>query len=187
MDQTVLKTNLNKISGQRNGFLFFSIILSIVVLLLAILLFTKKERIVIVPTSGTSFWIEEGKASDGYIEKMGLFLSDLLLNRSPVDVEKRNGIILQYVHPSSYHEIRRLLLQEQESLLKGDRSYYFHTEKNFADGEQNAFIVLGEFVIVTGKEGKSSSVSQKSRKKFTLKFACESGKLLLKSLKKEEA
>jgi type IV conjugative transfer system protein TraE len=187
MDQTVLKKNLNKISGQRNGFLFFSIILSIVVLILSLLLFTKKERIVIVPTSGTSFWIEEGKASSGYIEKMGLFLSDLLLNRSPVDVEKRNGIILQYVHPASYHEIRKHLLQEQESLLKGDQSYYFHAEKNYADAEQNAFTLVGDFVVVTGKEGRSSSVSQTGRKKFTLKFACESGKLLLKSLKKEEA
>jgi type IV conjugative transfer system protein TraE len=187
MDQTVLKTNLNKISRQRNSFLFFSITLSFGVLLLSVLLFTKKERIVIVPTNGTSYWIEETKVSSGYIEKMGLFLSDLLLNRSPVDVEKRNAIILQYVHPSSYHEIRKLLLQEQENILRGDQSYYFHLEKNFADVKRNAFVALGEFVVVTGKDGKSSSLSQKSRKKYTLSFSCENGKLLLTSLKKEEA
>ena len=187
MDQTVLETNIKKLAGQRNSFLFFSITLSFAVLLLAVLLFTKNERVVVVPTNGTSYWIEEEKTSSGYIEKMGLFLSDLLLNRSPADVEKRNAMILQYVHPSSYHEIKKLLLQEQESILKGNQSFYFRTEKNFADAQRNAFVVEGEFFVVVGKEGISSSVTQKSRKKYTLRFSCENGKLLLTSLKKEEA
>jgi len=187
MDQTVLKTNLNKIAGQRNSFLFFSITLSFAVILLSILLFTKKERIVVVPTSGSSYWIEEGKASSGYIEKMGFFLSDLLLNRSPVDVEKRNGIILQYVHSSAYHEIRKALLQEQESVLKGDQSFYFHPERNFADPQRSSFVTEGDLLVVVGKEGKGPSVIQKSRKKYTLRFSCEGGRLWLTSLKKEEA
>ncbi len=187
MDQSVLKTNLNKLSGQRNCFLFFSIVLSFAVLLLAVLLFTKKERVVIIPTQGESYWVEEGAASSGYIEKMGLFLSDLLLNRSPADVEKRNAILLQHVHPSAYHEFRKLLIAEKESLLKGNQSFYFQTHKAFADVKRSAFVIEGDFFVVVGKDGKELSVTQKNRKKYTFRFSCENGKLLLTSLKKEEA
>ncbi|HSX38487.1 MAG TPA: type IV conjugative transfer system protein TraE [Chlamydiales bacterium] len=186
MDSTILQKNINKISRQRNSFILFSIILSVSVLFLSLLLFTKRERIVVIPTNGASFWIEEGKVSSGYIEKMGLFLSDLLLNRSPADVEKRNSIILQHVHPSSYHDIRKLLLLEQASILKSDQSFYFHIHKNFSDVNQSDFVIEGECFAVVGKEGKETSIIQKNKKKYTLRFSCENGRLWLVSVKKEE-
>lgn len=186
MDQNILNTNIKKITRQRNGFFIFSIVLSFSVLLLSVFLFAKKERIIVVPTNGDSYWIEEGAASSTYIEKMGIFLSDLLLTRSPVDIEKRNSIVLQYVHPSAYHEIRKLLLKEQENIIKGDQSFYFHSEKNYIDPTRMAFVTEGEFFVLIGKDGKEPSVTQKTRKKYTLGFSCENGRLLLTSLKKEE-
>jgi type IV conjugative transfer system protein TraE len=188
MDQNQLKSHLAKLVGQRNVFLFFSAILSFAVILLTILLFSKKERIVIEPTNGApSYWIEEGRASSGYVEKMGLFLSDLILNRSPADVETRNQIILRHVHPSAYHEMRKLLLQEQETILKGDQSYFFQTGKNYVDMEKNAFVIEGEFFIMVGKNGKAPAYTHQAPNKYTLRFSSENGKLLLTSLKKEEA
>lgn len=100
MDNSILKKGTEKLVAQRNCFLFFSAALSIAVILLSVLLFFKNERIVVVPTTGSSFWIEDERVSSGYLEKMGLFLSDLLLNRTPSDVEKKNQIILEYVHPT---------------------------------------------------------------------------------------
>ncbi len=187
MDHNTFQSNIAKIAGQRNTFLLFSLLQACAVILLTILLCMKKERILIVPTSGASFWIEENRASSGYIEKMGVFLSDLLLNRSPADVEKRNAIILQYVHPKSYHEIRKLLLQEQESILRGNQSFYFVLDRSEAREKECTFIAEGEFLAIIGKNGKESSISQKSKKRYTLRFSCEQGKLLLTSLKKEEA
>ena len=109
MDNGILETNIKKLVSLKNCFFLFSCILSLAVVLLTILLFSKRERVVIVPTVGSSYWIEEGNVSSSYIEKMGLFLSDLLLNRTPSDVEKKNQIILEYVHPSFYHEIKKSL------------------------------------------------------------------------------
>ena len=186
MDQNVSKHHVNKLVGQRNHFLFFSAILSVSILVLSCLLVFKKQRVVIVPTSGISYWIEEGAASSSYIEKMGLFLSDLLLNRSPADVEKRNEILLQYVHPSAYHEIRKLLLQEQGSILKGDQAFFFRSEKTNVDPKTLRFVIEGDFYVAIGKEGKEAAFTQKSKKKYTLRFTCENGKLYLTSLKKEE-
>ncbi len=187
MDHSFLNKNIKKLVDQRNIFLLFSSVLSIVVILLSILLLTKRERTVIVPTNGTSYWIEENKASSGYIEKMGLFLSDLLLNRTPSDVEKRNRIILEYVDPSSYHTFRKLLLQEQEAILKNSQIFEFHSETSYVDAARAAFVLEGEATMMVSKKGSAAFCAQKSRKKYTLQFHCKNGKLYLTALKKEEA
>ncbi len=186
MEHNTFQSNIAKIAGQRNTFLLFSLLLSCAVILLASLLCLKKERIVILPTGGSSFWIEDARASGSYIEKMGIFLSDLLLNRSPADVEKRNTLILQHVHPKAYHEIKKILLREQESILRGCQSFYFILEKSEAHEKECAFIAEGEFLTIIGKQGKESSLFQKNKQRYTLRFSCEQGKLLLTSLTKEE-
>ena len=186
MDQNVSKQQGLLLAKQKNLSLFFIAILSVAVLLLSCLLLFKKERIVVVPTSGISYWIEEGKVSPSYVEKMGLFLSDLLLNRSPADVEKKNEIILQYVHPSAFHEIRKSLLQEQASIINGDQAFFFRADKSSIDMKALSFVIEGEFYAAIGKEGKEPSFTQRNRKKYTLRFTCENGKIYLTSLKKEE-
>lgn len=185
MDNSTFKQNTGKLVSQRNCFLLFSFILCIAVVLLSALLFSKNERIVVIPTNGPSFWIEEGKVSATYLEKMGVFLSDLLLNRTPSDVEKKNQIILEYVHPIFYPEIKAILSQEKEAILKGQQSYFFKGERSYTDLEKMAFIAEGEFLVLVGKEGEAPFCAQNSRRKFSLQFQCQNGKLLLTSLKKD--
>lgn len=185
MNRDLLKEYLGKLVGQRNSFLLFSAILAVAVVLLSAMLCFKKERIVIVPTTGASFWVEEGKVSSGYIEKMGLFLSDLLLNRSAADVEKRNQIVLQHVHPSFYPSFKKLLKVEQEGILRGDQSFFFRVENSHVDAARNAFVVEGESVLLVGHGAKE--IAQNEKKRYVLQFQCENGKLLLTSLKKEMA
>lgn len=129
--------------------------------------------------------MEDKRVSSGYLEKMGLFLSDLLLNRTPSDVERKNQIILEYVHPAFYQEIRKILTQEKESLLKGQQSFFFRTERSYVDMDKETFVVEGEFLVLVGKGGEAPFCAQKERKKFSLQFHCQNGKLQLTSLKKE--
>lgn len=185
MDNTTFQQNIGKLASQRNCFLLFSLILSVVVVLLSVLLFFKKERVVVVPSNGPSFWIEDTKVSDAYLERMGIFLCDLLLNRTPSDVEKKNQIILEHVHPAFYQEIKKTLSREKDALLKGQQSYFFRTERGYIDGEQGKFVTEGEFLILVEKGGESPYCAQNERKKFVLQFQCLNGKLLLTSLKKE--
>jgi conjugal transfer pilus assembly protein TraE len=186
MDHSIFKQNVKKLVEQRNGFLFFSLLLSVVVVLLSTLLLFKKERIVVLPTTGPSFWIEDQKASGSYVEKMGLFLSDLLLNRSPADVEKRNQIILQHVHPSAYHKIRKQLQQEGANIVRSGQAFFFQAHRSYVENSLDAFVVEGEFYLLVGKDGQDPYCSQKEKKKYTLRFLCENGRLLLTSLNKEE-
>ena len=176
---------MQRLVRQRNRLYFFSAVLSLAVLLLSILLFLKKERWVIVPTQGASFWIEENRASSAYIEKMGLFLADLLLNRSPSDVDKKNKIVLEYAHPSFYQDMHKSLTQEKEAIIKGNQSFVFRPERTYVEATES-FVIEGEFFVFIGKRGESAFCTQQGRKKYTLGFCCQHGKLLLTSLKSEE-
>lgn len=180
-----MEKNLKRLVSQRNVLLIFASIFSLAIVSLSLLLFSKKERVVIVPTSGCPYWIEEGNVSSGYIEKMGLFLSDLLLNRSPSDIDKKNQIILGYVHPASYHQMKKSLLQERESIVKNNQSYFFQPNRTYID-QGNTFVIEGEFLVFVGKNGEMPFCAQKERKKYRLGFCCQNGKVLLTSLRKED-
>lgn len=186
MDRSLLQKNTQKLVVQRNVLLGFSTVLVFALFLLVVLLFFKTERTVIVPTNGSPFWIEDGRASSGYLERMGAYLSDILLNRNPADVDQKNQTILEYVHPSAYHEIKKFLLKEKETIAKGNQSFFFRTERSSVDMERNAFIVEGELILFVGKSGEASYCAQREPKKYILHFTCLNGRLLLSALKKEE-
>lgn len=181
-----MQKNAQKLVSQRNIFLFLSSALLLLVFLLTILLFSKNERTVIIPTVGPSFWVEEGRVSNTYLEQMGMFLADMLLNRSPADVDKKNQTILEYVHPAFYHEIRKQLVQERENIVKDDQSFLFRAERHYVDAAKGSFVIEGEFLVFVGKVGEIPACAQQERKKYNLFFECLNGKLLLKSLKKGE-
>jgi len=185
MDRATLDSKNQKVVTQRNIFLFFSIILSIAIVLLSCLLFLKKERIVVIPTVGPTLWIEEAKSSDTYLEKFGSYMADLLLTRTPADVDRKNKIILEYVHPSFYHEAKKQLYQDRETIIKSDQSLLFRPARSYIDPLNQTYILEGDLLVFIGKTGEKPSCAQTERKRFTFVFRCQGGKLLLKSLKRE--
>ncbi len=186
MDIATMNINLSKVLAQRNIFLFFSALLSIAVILLACLLFVRKERVVILPTVGPSLWIEENRVSDTYLEKMGAYLGDLLLTKTPSDVERKNKILLEYVHPSFYQEVKKQLSHEKDRIIHGNQTILFRPSRSFIDPIQNTYTMEGKLLIFVGKMGETPSCAQSDEKRFTFEFQCERGKLLLKSLKQED-
>jgi type IV conjugative transfer system protein TraE len=186
MDINNWSSHIRKLAMQRNIFLLFALLLSFAVMLLTILQFSRNERIVIVPTTGPAFWVENSKVSSSYLESMGVFLSDMLLNRSPADAEWKNKSILEHVHPSFYHEIRKQLLQDKDTILKDGQSFVFRVETSAANPSDYTFALEGEFLVFVGKKGSKPVCAQIDRRRYTLGFQCQNYKLLLMSLKKEE-
>lgn len=185
MDIATLKANLYKIIAQRNIFLCFSILLAIAVILLSCLLFMKKERIVILPTVGPSLWVEESKVSDTYLQNLGSYLADLLLTRTPSDVDRKNHILLEHIHPTFYHEAKRELLQEKDQIIAMNQTLLFRPARSFIDLSRYAYVIEGELLVFVGKIGDSPACAEAKKKRFTFEFQCERGKLMLKSLKQE--
>lgn len=185
MDRVSLDSKSQKIVNQRNVFLFFSVVLSVAVVMLSCLIFFKNERLVVVPTTGSALWVEDTKVSDTYLERFGSYMADLLLTRTPADVDRKNKIILEYVHPSFYHEAQKQLQQDRDSIVKSDQSLLFRPARSFIDPLRQTYVVEGELLIFVGKTGEKLSCAQTDRKKFSFEFQCQGGKLLLKSLKME--
>ena len=185
MDRATFDSKNQKMVAQRNILLFFSFISSIAVVLLSCLLFLKKERIVIIPTVGPSLWIEEGKTSEVYLERFGSYISDLLLTRTPADVDRKNKILLEHVHPAFYHAAKKQLWKDRESILHSNQSLLFRPSRSHIDPLKQTYIVEGELLAFIGKTGELPSCAQAEQKKFTFEFQCQNGKLLLKSLKRE--
>ncbi len=187
MDSFNFKGHLLRITNQRNVFLFISCLLSVAIILLSVLLYKKQERVVIVPTAGSSFWIEEGQTSSGYLESMGVYLSDLLLNRSPADVEWRNKKVLLHIHHSFYHQAKKHLEEERETLFKHkEASVVFRPSASYVDSKKQTFFIEGERLVLVGKEGKEASVAQRDKQRYVLGFKCENSRLYLTSIKKED-
>lgn len=185
MDISTLKMNVQKVIAQRNIFLFFSVILSISVILLSCLLLSKNERVVIIPTVGPSLWVEESQVSDTYLEKFGAYLADQFLSRSPADIDRKNKIILEHVHPSFYHAAKKQLLQERDAVIKSNQTLLFRPSRSLIDPLTQVYILEGELLVFVGKQGETPACAQREQKRFIFEFLCERGKLQLKSLKRE--
>ena len=185
MKTSTLALNIRKIVVLRNIFIGFSFILSIAIILLVCLLLQKSERVIILPTVGPSLWIENNQASDSYLEKMGAYVSDLLLTRTEADVDRKNKLILELVHPELYHSIKKQLLLDKQNIFKHNQTLLFRLERGYVDPHTKKYIVEGELLVFIGKLGENPSCVQRDNKRFIFGFECQGGKLLLKSLKKE--
>ncbi len=186
MDVKNWSANVRKLVVQRNIFLLFSTILCCAVILLSSLLFFKNERIVVVPSNAASFWVENNKVSESYLEQMGVYLSDLLLNQSPSDAEWKNRAVLEHVHPVYYHEIRKQLSQDKKSIVNQSQAFVFQTEIASAHLSTQTFVLEGVSLVLVGKQGSKPACSQMVRRRYTLGFQCQNHRLLLVSLKKED-
>ena len=84
-----------------------------------------------------------------------------------------------------YHEIKKQLQSERAHIIKNNQSYFFRTERSYADLATNSYVIEGEFLVFIGKSGEMPCCAQRERKKYILEFQCQGGRLLLTSLKKE--
>lgn len=186
MDKHYWNLNVGKLVKQKNIFLLFSVVLCGSTILLSILLFSKEEKVIVMPTQAPSFWIQNRTVSQKYLENMGTFLADLILNRSPADAESKNKTVLEHVHPGFFHEICKQLDLDAKHLTSQVQSFVFQTEKAYANTASLTFVVEGESLVFVGKQGTTPVCAQMLKRRYTLGFKCENYKLLLVSLKKEE-
>ena len=101
MKMSVLDANLRGLYYQRNIFAAVSILLGIVLVVISCFLFVKRERIVVVPpVVGQEFWVDGNTISPTYLEQFGVFLGELLLNKSAQSALEQRTIILRHTDPS---------------------------------------------------------------------------------------
>ncbi len=139
------------------------------------------ERVVLMwPTSGEEFWVKPNKVSSGYLKEMSQYLLLSTLNVTPQTAPGRRDLLLNYVHPSGYGEIKAQLIEEEELLKKKNITKMF-TPIGF-EVDENALRVkaIGDLTTWVARE----KISQQ-KTAFTLIYQMNYGKLQLVEFREE--
>lgn len=139
------------------------------------------ERVVLLwPNSGEEIWVKPNKVSPGYLKEMSQYLLLSTLNVTPQTAPGRRDLLLNYVHPSGYGEIKSQLIEEEEILKKKNITKMF-TPMGFEVDEKGLKVkVIGDLTTWVAKE----KISQ-HKTAFTLIYQMNYGKLQLVEFKEE--
>jgi conjugal transfer pilus assembly protein TraE len=182
MNSQFLEMNLKSLTFQRNLLLTFSLLLAIALIVISSFLFLKHERIIITPAViEKEFWVEGNRISATYLEQFGVFLGQLLLNKSSQSSAAQRGVILRHTDPAYSGILRQRLLEEEEMLKKQNASYVFYPEKIDVKLDQMQVNLIGD--RLTFAAGKQVSSSKES---YVLKFGFVGSQLQLKNVSSEE-
>lgn len=173
---------LKSLTFQRNMFAGLSALLGVSVLVSSSFLFLKQDRIVVVPPSlEKPFWIEGSRVSNSYLEQHGVFLGELLLNRSVESAPQQRAILLRQASPEFISALKVKLVQEEETLKKQGASYAFFPTGVEVDGPSMRVRLTGDRVFFVGGQ----QVSCK-RESYTLSLKVSGGRVLLNGVTSSE-
>ena len=185
MDTNLQEKHQKKLISQRNIFLVFSLFLLFTTSLLAFLLTKKEVRTVFIPAHGQTFWVEDSRVSRSYLENMGTFVSELLLNRSAESSRLRNNTLYPHVDPSFIGPLKKALQEDHKSLQAKGQSYVFYPEAITSDLEKLIFWIEGDLITFAAKSGNFPKIADKTKRRYRLSFRVQAGRLFLTEFTKE--
>jgi len=138
-----------------------------------------RERVVIVPpVVHKTFWIEGERVSGEYLEQMGYFLSQLILNVTPQSVDYQAKVLLQYAAPGAYGELRTALLTAAERLKRDSATTVFSPRDLTVDEAGMKVAVRGQLTTFISDRRVSEAV-----KAYLVEFQYTGGRIYLKTFR----
>ncbi len=162
--------------------LLASLALNIVIALIAFRLIGLERVILVPPTIHKSFWVESDKVSTEYLEQMGYFLVQLVLNVTPQSVDYQSKLLLQYAAPASYGEIRTAMAVTGDRLKRDGAATVFSPRTINVDEHALKVAVQGQLTAFIG-DRRVSDVS----KSYLIELQYALGKITIKSFKETNA
>lgn len=182
MDRTFFERNLNNLTVQRNFLLGLTSLLAVGIILTSTFLFFKTEKIIIVPAViEKEFWVDSNTISATYLEQFGLFLGQLLLNKSSYSAPINRAILCRHTEPHYLNLLKQKLFEEEETLKKQNASYVFFLTNIFTNPEQLTVTLLGERQFLIGSQKPSHEKCI-----YTLNFTYTGARLLLSGITQEK-
>ncbi len=179
MNYLLHKARLQHLISHRNGYLALasgSLILN-VLLAIAIFIVSGHERIVLVPPDITkTFWVSKSHVSQEYLSEMTLFFADLRFNLTANNIAMQHDLLLRYVNPNGYADVKAQLLNEADKLTKEHVSMAFFPVDIKVDATSLTSVVTGD---IQGSVG--NTLLPLERVKYQLRFIYHDGRLLVKS------
>jgi len=187
METKTFQAKLKTLLSQRNTLAICMLALSLAVIKLSFAIQNKEQRVIIIPTTGPSFWVEKSRTSKEYLNVMGTYLSDLLLTRTPSDIAWKNEQILCHAHPSSYSRLKKALAEEKEKVAQNPSTFLFEPIRSYSSDKNHTFIIEGTQKTYIEKPGSKENLLQSQKLKYTLSFRCEEGRLYLTTVTQEKS
>ena len=104
---------------------------------------THRETLV-PPTIHKTFWVEDENIDTAYMEQMGVFLLQLILNTTPATSDVSITTFLKYTGPESYGRLERVLRAQAAQLKAGAVSTAFYPRSvTLAPGAKNSIAIAG--------------------------------------------
>ena len=137
------------------------------------------ERIVVVPPNiHKTFWVESDRVSSEYLEQMGYFLMQLILNVTPQSVDHQSRVLLQYASPSAFGELRTQLATSAERLKRDSAATIFSAQDLSVDERHLKVGVRGQLTTFVSDRRVSEVV-----KAYAIEFQYTGGRITLKSFR----
>ena len=112
--------------------------------LFAIMSLVGNEKTVLVPpTIDRQFWVSRDQVSREYLEEMAGFVSWLVLNVSPGDIDWKRKVYLSYVAPDSYADVKAKAEVEADRLRQNNASMSFLVQQLTASERDQSVVVSG--------------------------------------------
>ena len=179
MRQRLFSLRLKNLGRQRNLLLIVSAGLVISNLILCLGLVNKKETTILVPpeiTHGLTFTSNHPSAS--YLQEMSLFFSSLVLDNSEKSFDYKKDVILRYVSPQFFGDLKRKLIETQERYKNENLCTHFRPVEVVINGLQAS--VTGELETFVG----GTRVSE-TKETFVITYDYKGGFLSITSFKSE--
>ena len=138
-----------------------------------------RERIVVVPPSvHKTFWVEADRVSPEYLEEMGYFLMQLILNVTPQSVDHQAKVLLQYAAPAAFGELRTALLAAAERLKRDGAATVFSAQDVIVDERALRVGIRGQLTTFVSDRRVSDLA-----KGYAIEFQYSAGRLFLKAFR----
>lgn len=175
MNKHLLESHIAHLRSQRTVLSVLSVSLSVTLVLMAAFLFTKQDRVVVLPGSiEKPFWVDATSVSATYTEQLGVFLGQLLLNKSSSSADQQRSVILRHTAPEFYGSMRKKLMEEEKMLRKQSASYAFYPSSVEVAPDCRAVKLTGDRMLIVSDKRLSTT-----RESYTLHFVMQGGRLLL--------
>jgi conjugal transfer pilus assembly protein TraE len=102
------------------------------------------------PEMNKAMWVENNDASDGYLEEMSTYVSQLILNAAPTGVEYQGKVLKRYVCSDNYGVMDSLIRQNADRLKKDNATTLFSTRIAKIDRKTRSVALTGTESVFVG-------------------------------------
>ena len=155
-----------------------STLVNLILATFAVRVFGRERIVVVPPTVHRTFWVEADRVSPEYLEEMGYFLMQLILNVTPQSVDHQAKVLLQYAAPAAFGELRTALLAAAERLKRDGAATVFSAQD----------VIVDERALKVGIRGQLTTFVSDRRvsdlaKGYAIEFQYSAGRLFLKAFR----